>query len=136
MYIYDVKKRVRYSETDKMGYLYYGNYAALYEIGRVETIRSLGISYRDLEDIHGIMLPVVSMEARYRRPAKYDETLTIRTIIKSMPDKMITFHHEIINESEELINHAEVKLFFIEIAANKRISVPIFIKQKLDPHFG
>ena len=135
MYQFDYKKRVRYSETDKMGYLYYGNYAALYEIGRVETIRSLGISYQSLEDKHGIMLPVLSLEARYRQPARYDEELTIRTVLNEMPGKMITFHHEIINEQNQSINQATVKLFFIEIDSNKRISVPIFIKEKLEPYF-
>jgi acyl-CoA thioester hydrolase len=135
MYQFDYKKRVRYSETDKMGYLYYGNYAALYEIGRVETIRSLGVSYQTLEDTHGIMLPVLSLESRFKMPAKYDEELIIRTTLKDMPGKMITFHHDIINEENQSINQAVVKLFFIDIATNKRISVPIFIKEKLEKHF-
>jgi len=135
MYQFDYKKRVRYSETDKMGYLYYGNYAALYEIGRVETIRSLGISYRALEDKHGIMLPVLSLESRFKMPAKYDEELIIRTTLKDMPGKMITFYHDIINEQNVSINQAVVKLFFIDIATNKRVSVPIFIKEKLETHF-
>ena len=135
MYQFDYKKRVRYSETDKMGYLYYGNYAALYEIGRVETIRSLGISYQALEDIHGIMLPVLSLESRFKMPAKYDEELIIRTTLKDMPGKMITFHHNIINEENQSINQAMIKLFFIDIATNKRISVPIFIKEKLETYF-
>lgn len=135
MYQFDYKKRVRYSETDKMGYLYYGNYAALYEIGRVETIRSLGISYQALEDKHGIMLPVLSLESRFKMPAKYDEELIIRTTLKDMPGKMITFYHDIINEQNVSINQAVVKLFFIDIATNKRVSVPIFIKEKLETHF-
>ena len=135
MYQFDYKKRVRYSETDKMGYLYYGNYASLYEIGRVETIRSLGIAYQELEDVHGIMLPVLSMNSRFKMPAKYDEELTIRTTLKEMPSKMITFHHDILNSKGQSINEAVVKLFFIDIASNKRISVPIFIQEKLKAYF-
>lgn len=135
MYQFDYKKRVRYSETDKMGYLYYGNYASLYEIGRVETIRSLGIAYQELEDVHGIMLPVLSMISRFKMPAKYDEELTIRTTLKEMPSKMITFHHDILNSKGQSINEAVVKLFFIDIASNKRISVPIFIQEKLKAYF-
>jgi len=135
MYQFDYKKRVRYSETDKMGYLYYGNYASLYEIGRVETIRSLGIAYQELEDVHGIMLPVLSMNSRFKMPAKYDEELTIRTTLKEMPSKMITFHHDILNSKGQSINEAVVKLFFIDIASNKRISVPIFIEEKLKAYF-
>lgn len=118
-----------------MGYLYYGNYASLYEIGRVETIRSLGIAYQELEDVHGIMLPVLSMNSRFKMPAKYDEELTIRTTLKEMPSKMITFHHDILNSKGQSINEAVVKLFFIDIASNKRISVPIFIQEKLKAYF-
>ena len=71
MYEHQHHKRVRYAETDKMGYLYYGHYAKYYEIGRVEALRSLGLSYRDMEDKLGLMLPVLSLEARYKSPAYY-----------------------------------------------------------------
>lgn len=119
-----------------MGYLYYGNYAALYEIGRVEAIRSLGLSYQEMEDEKQIMLPVLSLECRFISPAYYDEQVTIRTIIKDMPDKMIVFHHEILNESNEVINKGIVKLFFVDRKSNKRISSPHFITEKLIPYFG
>lgn len=135
MYSYKFKKRVRYSETDKMGYLYYGNYAAYYEIGRVETIRSLGISYKDLEDKYGIMLPVLSLESRYRKPVYYDEELIIKSVINELPNKMIVFHHEVLNVSHELCNVGTVKLFFVDMKLNKRISAPDFIIDKLRPHF-
>ena len=97
MYSFDFKKRVRYGETDMMGYLYYGNYAQLYEIGRVETMRSLGLNYRDLEVVYGVMMPVVHVDARYILPAKYDEELTIRTILTELPSRMIVFENEIFN---------------------------------------
>jgi len=135
MYSFEFKKRVRYSETDKMGYLYYGKYAALYEIGRVETIRSLGISYQEMEDQLGIMLPVLSLESRFLKPAYYDEELTIISILKEMPNKMIRFEHEIKNEKGELINTGIVKLFFIDIKSNSRVSAPAFITNALRSYF-
>lgn len=135
MYSFDYKKRVRYGETDMMGYLYYGNYAQLYEIGRVETMRSIGLNYKDLEDIHGIMMPVVNVESRYILPAKYDEELTIRTILQEMPSRMITFGNEIYNESDVLIHKAEVKLFFVEMNSGKKVSCPEYMLEKLRPLF-
>lgn len=135
MYIYDFKKRVRYAETDKMGYLYYGNYPKYYEIGRVELIRSLGISYKDFEDVHNVMLPVVSMDIRYKFPAYYDENLTIRTILNEMPTKMISFDFEILNEDAKLINTANVKLFFVDMISNKRISAPDLLVSPLKSCF-
>jgi len=135
MYQYDYLKRVRYAETDKMGYLYYGNYPKYFEIGRVETIRSLGVNYKDFEDIHKIMLPVLHLETKYLAPAYYDDHLTIRSYIKELPTKMITFHHEIIKPDGSLINKATVKLFFIDMIKNKRVSAPQFIIEKLKPYF-
>ena len=135
MFSYDFKKRVRYAETDKMGYLYYGNYAAYYEMGRVESIRALGLNYKDLEDHHKIMLPVLSLQCRFAKPAYYDDLLTIRSMLKEIPQKMITFHHEIINEAGEIINKGEVKLFFVDMENNTRISAPDFFIDKLNSYF-
>jgi Predicted thioesterase len=89
-----------------MGYLYYGRYADYYEVGRVETIRSLGLRYRDLEEQHGIWLPVVSLQMRFVRPAYYDELLTVHTEIRQLPDTHIVFHTEIFNEAQQLVNAA------------------------------
>lgn len=135
MYSYDFKKRVRYAETDKMGYLYYGNYAKYYEIGRVETMRALGISYKSLEEKHGLMMPVLSLSSRYLAPAHYDELLTIRTSLEKIPDKMIVFNHEILNAEEQIINKAEVKLFFVDMQNGKRVSAPKFIVEKISDKF-
>jgi len=132
---FDFQKRVRYAETDKMGYLYYGHYAKLYEIGRVETMRSIGILYKDLEDKERIMLPVLSLNVRYIAPAYYDEVLTIRSILEEAPEKMIAFKHEIYNEKMELINKGEVKLFFVNMDTGKRISVPAHLKEKFKAKF-
>ena len=135
MYSFDYKKRVRYGETDMMGYLYYGNYAQLYEIGRVETLRSLGLTYRDLEVVYGVMMPVVHVDARYILPAKYDEELTIRTILLELPSRMIVFENEIFNEEMQMIHKAVVKLFFIEMSSGKKVSCPEYMLEKLRPLF-
>jgi len=135
MYEYSFHKRVRYAETDKMGYLYYGHYAKLYEIGRVETIRSLRVSYKQLEDEHRIMMPVLNMEVRYMLPAYYDEMIEIRSILHEMPDKLLVFHHELYNEDEKLINKACIKLMFVDMKLNKRISCPEILKNTLSPYF-
>ncbi len=135
MYTSVCKKRVRYGETDKMGYLYYGNYPQLYEIGRVEMLRELGLPYVKMEDEMKIMLPVLSVEAKYLKPAYYDEELTIKTILKEMPSKMIALHAEIFNEQEELIHKALVKLFFIDMPTGKRVSAPKELTTALEPYF-
>lgn len=135
MYRHETTKRVRYAETDKMGYLYYGHYAKYYEIGRVEALRDLGLSYRKMEDELGIMLPVLALEARYKFPAYYDEELTIATTLKELPSKLIHFHHEIINPKGQIINTAEVRLFFVDMKSGKRVAIPQFLKEKLQPYF-
>lgn len=130
----DYPKRVRYAETDKMGFLYYGNYPKYYEIGRVELIRSLGYSYKELEDKAGILMPVVSMESRYLKSAYYDDEVIIRSCIKELPTKMICFDHELF-VGDQLINKGNVKLFFIDAKTQKRISAPAILLEKLSPHF-
>ncbi len=135
MYSFDTQLRVRYGETDQMSYIYYGNYAQYYEVGRVETMRSLGMSYKELETVHGIIMPVMSMQVRYLRPAFYDELLTIQTTIRHLPEKTITFHCEIYNELNKLVNAAEVKLCFVDAKLKKTIPVPMLIVDPLRPYF-
>jgi acyl-CoA thioester hydrolase len=135
MYSFDYKKRVRYGETDMMGYLYYGNYAQLYEIGRVETMRSLGLTYKILEEKYRIMMPVVHVSARYILPARYDEELTIRTILNELPGRMITFENEIYNDQQKLIHKAEVKLFFVDMDSGMKVPCPPYMLEKLIPLF-
>ncbi len=135
MYQHKFDKRVRYAETDKMGYLYYGHYPKYYEIGRVELIRSLGFRYRDFEDQLGVMLPVVGMEVRYLQPAYYDDLLTIESTLTELPTKLIKFDFRIINEADQVINTATVKLFFIDMKANKRVSCPVEFRNVLNQHF-
>lgn len=118
-----------------MGYLYYGRYADLYEIGRVEMLRSLGLAYRDMEEKERIMMPVASMEMRFVRPAKYDEMLTIRTILPQLPTKDIVFQVEIFNENRKLVNAGTVRLAFVDMTTKKTIPAPDFLLEKLTPFF-
>ncbi|WP_353482764.1 thioesterase family protein [Haliscomenobacter sp.] len=135
MYTTDFQKRVRYGETDQMGYLYYGNYGQYYEIGRVEMLRSLGLTYKEMEEEQGVMMPVLSLQMRYVRPAFYDELLTIRTTLRRLPDQFITFHVEIFNEKNKLINGGSVRLCFVDKKSNKSIFAPDKLIDKLRPFF-
>lgn len=135
MYAHEVQIRVRYGETDQMGYLYYGNYAQYYEVGRVETIRSLGLSYKEMEEKHGIWLPVMSLETRFVRPAYYDELLTVRSELRELPNQYITFHVEIRNEQRKLVNAGRVRLCFFDAQTKKVVHPPDFLLDKLRPFF-
>lgn len=109
---YTTNLRVRYGETDQMGYCYYGNYAQFFEVGRVEALRNIGCSYKDLEN-EGVMLPVRVYTVEYFRPALYDDNLTIITYIDEIKGAKITFHYEIENEAGELISKATTTLVFV-----------------------
>ena len=135
MYSFDTQLRVRYAETDQMKYLYYGNYAQYYEVGRVELIRSLGMSYRELEEQHAVMMPVVSLQQRFVRPAFYDELLTFRTTLRTLPEAFITFHCEIFNEKMKLVNGGSVRLCFVDMNTGKTIATPEVLLEKLKPYF-
>lgn len=135
MFIHETQVRVRYGETDQMGYLYYGNYALYYEVGRAEMIRSLGLSYQEMESQFGIMMPVMSLQMRFVRPALYDELVTIRTTLRELPSSTMTFHHELFNEKKKLLNGGSVKLCFVEMATNKTVAPPQYMIEKLTPFF-
>ncbi len=118
MYQHQTTIRVRYGETDQMGYVYYGHYAAYFEVARVEALRALGMSYKEMEAA-GIMMPVLENHSYYRQPAVYDDLLRIEVIIKEMPTARITFHYNIYNETDVLIHTGVTKLAFMQ-ADNKR----------------
>lgn len=136
MLTHEFKKRVRYGETDQMGYLYYGNYAQYYEIGRAELIRTLGLTYREMEEVHGIIMPVVSMQVRYLRPARYDELITIHTELRKLPDRYITFNMELFNEAGERVNAGTVRLCFVKQESGESVPTPDFLMEKLKEHFA
>jgi acyl-CoA thioester hydrolase len=134
MYSHTTQIRVRYAETDKMGYLYYGNYASYYEVGRVEAIRSLGVSYKELED-SGIMMPVLDLQSTFVKPAYYDELLTVTTTITEMPGVRMLFNYEINNEQGETINYGKTTLIFFDSERRKPCRPPGELISKLEPYF-
>lgn len=94
--------RVIYGDTDQMGVVYYANYLRLFELGRNEYLRDKGMTYREIEE-RGLFLPVVSASVRYKRPARYDDLLTVRTRIISAKGARVNFKYEIVNEEGVLL---------------------------------
>ena len=134
MYKSETQLRVRYAETDQMGYVYYGNYAMYYEVARVESLRTLGFAYKELEDM-GIMLPVLENKTKFHRPGKYDELLTIKVTIPEKPALKMKFSYEVYNESNELINSGETILVFIKKETMKPCRMPKVMDDLLSPFF-
>ncbi len=135
MYEHITTVRIRYAETDQMDIVYYGNYAQYFEVGRAESIRELGFTYKKMEEM-GVRMPVVSMEARFLRPAHYDDLVSIKTILKELPAKhQIEFYHEVYNEKKKLLTTGKVVLFFIDSKTGKWIGPPNELLEKLTPFF-
>ncbi|TAE51436.1 MAG: acyl-CoA thioesterase [Bacteroidetes bacterium] len=134
MIIFDTQVRVRYGETDQMGYVYYGKYAEYFEVGRTELIRSLGIPYRVVET-KGIMMPVADLEVHYKKAARYDDLLTIRTIVREIPRSSFMTEYEVYNESGELLVTGLVKLAFVNIARMMPVRAPDFILEAVQLHW-
>lgn len=130
----DIQIRVRYAETDQMGYVYYGNYAAYFEVARVEMLRMLGFNYKQLE-LEGVMLPVLEFSIKYFKPAFYDDLLTIRTTVNEMPAARIKFTYETFNEKNELLNRAETTLVFINKSMNRPVAMPAKMQEAMLPYF-
>jgi len=123
--------RVRYGETDQMGIVYHGNYAQYLEMGRVEWLRDLGVTYKSMED-KGIQLPVINLQIKYLKSAKYDDLITVETILKKEPLVKIEFDYKIYNESKELLIEANTVLAFMSVEKNKPIKCPDYILNKLN----
>lgn len=135
MFSSETQIRVRYAETDQMGYVYYGNYAMYYEVARVEAFRKLGFPYKNLEDM-GIGMPVLSMDIKYKKAGKYDELLTVRVSIPTMPSVKIRFDYEVINEAGEIINIGTTTLAFMKMDSYKPVRMPQVMHELLTPYFG
>jgi len=125
-----IKIRIRYGETDQMGVVYHGNYAQYLEMGRIEWLRSLGISYRKMEE-DGIMLPVISLSLNFKKSARYDDVVNVKTQLNKMPTAKIEFDYEITNEHGEILTTANTVLVFIDMKTNKPTRPPKFILDKL-----
>jgi acyl-CoA thioester hydrolase len=135
MYRSETKVRVRYGETDQMGYVYYGIYAMYYEVGRVESLRQLGLTYKELED-GGVMMPVLENKSKYHSPALYDDELRIVTTIKERPSVRITFYYEIFNDLGKLIHEGETLLAFVNKTSGRPCRPPEHFQNVLKPFFG
>lgn len=133
MFQHTTNVRVRYSETDKMGYCYYGNYAQFFEIGRVEALRELGFPYKELED-NGIMLPVLDYSVKYLKPAFYDDELIIKTTILELTTFKIKFDYEIFNQNKEKLSFATTTLVFVDDKTKKPTPHPKELSEKLNKY--
>ena len=134
MYSFETKIRVRYGETDQMSFVYYGVYAQYYEVGRVELLRSLGVSYKQVEAL-GFALPVVNFNIHYKKPAFYDDELTVKTIIRKIPSTKIIFDYEMYNKDGDLLNTGEVILVFVNKQNGKPCMPPKIIMNKFQQKF-
>ena len=130
MYKFDINLRVRYSETDRMGYCYYGNYAQFFEVARVEALRNLGFTYKKMEN-DGILLPVIEFQIKYIKPAYYDDLLTISTIIKEIPSASIKFDYETFNDKKEKLNFGATSLVFMNKNTGKLLKGPVKLIEQL-----
>jgi acyl-CoA thioester hydrolase len=135
MFITETQIRIHYALTDQMGVVYHGHYAQFYEIGRTEAIRQIGYTYKDIEAM-GVIMPVIDIHSRFLRPAKYDDLITVKTILKELPaHHKIVFHHEIYNEADELLNTGDVTLYFMIAKEMKRCEMPGKLKEVLQQYF-
>ena len=127
--------RVRYAETDQMNVVYHGNYAQFFEVGRAESIRHLGFTYKDMEAM-GVVMPIVELHSKFIRPAHYDDLLTVKTILKELPvDHRIEFHQEVYNESGKLLTIGKVVLYFINAKTKEKTMMPSQLFNSLEPYF-
>lgn len=135
MYQSETTVRVRYGETDQMGYVYYGFYAMYYEVARVESLRKLGLTYKAIEAM-GVIMPVLENHSKYLAPGRYDELLRIVTTIRERPGVRIRFEYDIYNEENILINHGETLLAFVDQKTNRPCRPPQAMSKLLEPFFS
>lgn len=133
MFTTEIELRIRYAETDKMGYAYYGNYATYFEVARVEALRKLGVSYKELED-EGIMLPVSEFSIKYFKPAYYDDLIVIKTSIVELPSVRLKFEYETYANTI-LLNKASTDLVFVDVKSGRPTKAPAHILQQLEKYF-
>ncbi|HMJ46383.1 MAG TPA: thioesterase family protein [Ferruginibacter sp.] len=135
MFTTETQIRIHYALTDQMGVVYHGHYAQFYEIGRAEAIRQIGFTYKDVEAM-GIIMPVVDIHSKFFRPAKYDDLITVKTILKELPvNHRIIFHHEIYNATDELLNTGVIILYFMLMGSMKKCNMPEAIRDRISKYF-
>ena len=135
MFSHSTKLRVAYGHTDKMGFLFHGHYPHFFSIARTEAIRSLGMSYKQLED-NGIIMPVSKLQMNFIRPASYDDILKIDTIVRNLEKDKISFHYNVFKEDERICTRATAQLAFMDMKTKQRIDMPDQLMKKLNPYFN
>ncbi len=130
MVLNEISFRIRYAETDQMRVVYHGNYAQYLEMGRVEWLRNLGYSYKSMEE-SGVMLPVISLQVQFKKPAVYDDLITVETRLKKIPSVKIEFDFTIYNESKEVLVEATTVLVFMDMKTKKPIKCPDYLLEKI-----
>jgi len=135
MYTFETQIRVRYADTDKMGFAYYGNYPTYYEVARVEAFRALDYPYKEMED-GGVGMPVLDLSIKYHRPAKYDDLLTVKVEVPEMPRARILFKYEVTNQKGELLNTGETVLAFMHLKSGRPVKMPERLKNAIAPYFN
>ena len=134
MITHDTQLRVRYGETDQMGYVYYGKYAEYFEVGRTELIRKLGITYKFVEE-QGILMPVADLQIKYHRPALYDDLLTVRTTLPELPRASFLTEYQILNEAGQKLVSGMVRLAFFNKETQRPVRVPKFVLEAVGKHW-
>ena len=131
MFTSETSVRVRYADTDQMGYVYHARYLEYLEVGRTDLVRQLGLPYAEVEK-RGILMPVIDLSIKYKQPAYYDNVLRIRTTVPEMPKASFPFRYEVYNEQNQLILTAELRLAFIDKARQRPVRVPDFIREAIE----
>ena len=126
--------RVRYAETDQMGVVYHSHYAVFFEVGRADLIRGLGLTYREMEE-RGLLMPITSLNIEYRRPALYDDLLTVTSTVKEKPGRRLTIESQVHNEAGDLLVKGKVELAFLDKHTGKTTSAPAFFNELLAAHW-
>ena len=135
MYEHTTTIRVKYADTDQMGYVYYGRYLEYLEVARTEVIRSLGLTYHELETKYNVALPVMDVHIKYLMPGRYDDMLELKTVIREKPGVRIKFFTEIFRSDGKLLNIAEVRLCFIDIKSERPTRPPEAFMEKMAAYF-
>ena len=130
----DHRIRVRYAETDRMGVVYHANYVVWFEIGRTEFCRAAGIPYRQME-AEGILIPVTGLDCKYRRSARYDDSILIRTRMGDVGSRGLSFFYEIRNENDELLCEGSSRHIFTN-AESRPISIPPKVRETFAAFVG
>jgi acyl-CoA thioester hydrolase len=135
MFVSSTQIRVRYGETDQMGFVYYGNYPLYFEVARAEAMRQIGMTYKQMEEM-GVFMPISKMEIKYFRPGRYDDLLTIKTIIKQVPSSRMIFDYEVYNDEGTLLCWGNTELAFISSQTNRPVRAPDWFLVKMEKVFN